>query len=121
MGDSSRGALNMAGVLTTEPAATPAAAADPVAGPAAGRLLSLDACRGVTIAGMLLTDLILGRDNPWAALYDPKRVRVGAAPDLARENLNVAAQYAAWLMPGAVVSIIGFIIALVLVRLRYSA
>ena len=28
-----------------------------------------------TIAGMLLTDLIQGRDNPWAALYDPSRVR----------------------------------------------
>ena len=27
-----------------------------------------------TIAGMLLTDLILGRDNPWEALYDPSRM-----------------------------------------------
>jgi glycine/D-amino acid oxidase-like deaminating enzyme/nitrite reductase/ring-hydroxylating ferredoxin subunit len=26
-----------------------------------------------TIAGILLTDLILGRSNPWAALYDPSR------------------------------------------------
>ena len=32
-----------------------------------------------TIAGMLLTDLILGRTNPWEALYDPSRVRLGAA------------------------------------------
>jgi Rieske Fe-S protein len=26
-----------------------------------------------TIAGMLLTDLILGKSNPWTALYDPSR------------------------------------------------
>jgi glycine/D-amino acid oxidase-like deaminating enzyme/nitrite reductase/ring-hydroxylating ferredoxin subunit len=55
-----------------------------------------------TIGGMLLSDMITGRDNAWAKLYDPRRVRVGSAPDLARENLNVAAQYGAWLMPGDV-------------------
>ncbi|HSK19122.1 MAG TPA: heparan-alpha-glucosaminide N-acetyltransferase domain-containing protein, partial [Longimicrobiales bacterium] len=57
----------MAGVLTSERTATPAAAADPVAGPAAGRLLSLDAFRGVTIAGMLLVN------NPgtWSAIHPP--------------------------------------------------
>jgi Rieske Fe-S protein len=53
-----------------------------------------------TIAGMLLSDMILGRDNEWAELYDPKRIRLGSAVDLARENRNVAAQYAAWLKPG---------------------
>ena len=33
-----------------------------------------------TIAGMLLSDLILGYDNPWQALYDPARkpVRAGS-------------------------------------------
>ena len=35
-----------------------------------------------TIAGLLLRDLILGRENPWAKLY------------------NVAAQYADWLTAG---------------------
>jgi glycine/D-amino acid oxidase-like deaminating enzyme/nitrite reductase/ring-hydroxylating ferredoxin subunit len=57
-----------------------------------------------TIAGMLLCDLILGRANPWAALYDPSRVTLRAAGDFARENSNVALQYAEWLTGGDVAS-----------------
>ena len=55
-----------------------------------------------TIAGMLLCDLILGRSNPWAALYDPSRKTVGAAREYTAENLNVARQYADWLTGGEV-------------------
>lgn len=57
-----------------------------------------------TIAGMLLTDLITGRDNAWAKLYDPKRISLRAAGELAKENLNVATQYSAWILPGDVAS-----------------
>jgi len=46
-----------------------------------------------TISGMLLTDLIAGRENAWAKTYDPSRVTLGAAKEFAEENLNVAAQY----------------------------
>lgn len=46
-----------------------------------------------TIAGMLLTDLIVGRANRWEKLYDPSRKSLRAAPEFLRENLNVAAQY----------------------------
>ncbi len=53
-----------------------------------------------TIAGMLLTDLILCRENPWSKLYDPSRLTVRVA--YARENLNVAGQYARWITPGQV-------------------
>jgi glycine/D-amino acid oxidase-like deaminating enzyme/nitrite reductase/ring-hydroxylating ferredoxin subunit len=55
-----------------------------------------------TIAGILLTDLLRGRANPWADLYDPSRVRVRAMPDLAQENANVVAQYADWVTSGDV-------------------
>jgi nitrite reductase/ring-hydroxylating ferredoxin subunit len=48
-----------------------------------------------TIAGILITDLIVGRECSWVPLYDPSRVTLRAAVDFARENLNVAAQYAA--------------------------
>ena len=55
-----------------------------------------------TIAGLLLTDLIMGRENPWARLYDPSRKTLGAITEFAKENLNVAAQYADIVTPGEV-------------------
>jgi glycine/D-amino acid oxidase-like deaminating enzyme/nitrite reductase/ring-hydroxylating ferredoxin subunit len=57
-----------------------------------------------TIAGILLTDLIAGRRNEWTDLYDPSRVRMGAATEFLKENLNVAAQYTTWVTPGEVES-----------------
>jgi Rieske Fe-S protein len=58
-----------------------------------------------TIAGILIGDLVAGRENPWAALYDPSRIRAGAAADFLKENLNVAAQYASWVTGGDVGSV----------------
>jgi Rieske Fe-S protein len=45
---------------------------------------------GGTMAGMLLNDLIQGRDNPWAALYDPGRFKPDSIPRFVKENTNVA-------------------------------
>lgn len=53
-----------------------------------------------TIAGLLLTDLITGRENPWADLYSPSRVSLAATAKFAKETANVAAQYVDWLTPG---------------------
>jgi glycine/D-amino acid oxidase-like deaminating enzyme/nitrite reductase/ring-hydroxylating ferredoxin subunit len=57
-----------------------------------------------TIAGLLLTDLIMGRENPWTQLYDPSRKTAAAAWKFAQENLNVAAQYADWVTDGEIES-----------------
>jgi glycine/D-amino acid oxidase-like deaminating enzyme len=38
-----------------------------------------------TIAGILLTDLIMARENPWAGLYDPSRASLRPAFESAAE------------------------------------
>jgi glycine/D-amino acid oxidase-like deaminating enzyme/nitrite reductase/ring-hydroxylating ferredoxin subunit len=55
-----------------------------------------------TIAGMLLSELILGRESPWEPVYAPSRITLGALPEFLKENLNVAAQYADLVTPGEV-------------------
>ena len=57
-----------------------------------------------TIAGILLPDLIMGRENSWAEAYDPSRKPVKGLPDFLKENINVAAQYTDWLTGGDVSS-----------------
>ncbi len=57
-----------------------------------------------TIAGMLLTDLIQGRENPWTSLYDPSRKTLGAVGMFAKEAVNMAAQYTDWMTGGEVSS-----------------
>ena len=56
-----------------------------------------------TIAGMLLTDLILGRTNPWEKFYSPARKPIAgmAWRNFLSENANVAKEYAQdWLSGG---------------------
>lgn len=58
-----------------------------------------------TIAGILLTDLIMGRANPWTELYNPSRKTLAAAKDFVEENINVAAQYTDLVTPGDIKSV----------------
>lgn len=58
-----------------------------------------------TIAGMLLSDLILGVTNPWVELYNPSRKSLAAIGEYISENLNTAAQYQDWFTEGDVESV----------------
>jgi Rieske Fe-S protein len=47
-----------------------------------------------TAAGMILTDLINGRDNPWADLFDATRFKpLASAKELVKENANVGVRF----------------------------
>ena len=67
-----------------------------------------DSGNGMThgvIAGLLLAELIAGREHPWAELYDPSRRTLRALGEFAKENLNVAARYGEWLQRGDVADV----------------
>ena len=54
-----------------------------------------------TMAGIIISDLIAGRENPWAKLYDPSRISLDydALKTLVKENANVGVIYTEWLRP----------------------
>lgn len=58
-----------------------------------------------TISGMLISDLILGRKNPWADIYDPARKSLFAAKEYLEENINVIKQYSDWVKKGDISSV----------------
>jgi glycine/D-amino acid oxidase-like deaminating enzyme/nitrite reductase/ring-hydroxylating ferredoxin subunit len=62
-----------------------------------------------TIAGMLITDLIGGRQNPWTKLYDPTRktLKPAVLADYIAENANVVAQLRDYVTPGTEPSVDG--------------
>lgn len=44
-----------------------------------------------TLSGMIISDAILGKENQWAKIYDPKRFTpVASAPNFIKENVDVA-------------------------------
>jgi glycine/D-amino acid oxidase-like deaminating enzyme/nitrite reductase/ring-hydroxylating ferredoxin subunit len=73
-------------------------------------MASGDSGQGIThgtIAGILLSDLVQGKENPWEKLYDPGRFRisVSSAKELIKENLNVAAQFLDYVKPSEVANL----------------
>lgn len=55
-----------------------------------------------TAGAILITDLIMGRDNPWKDLYDPSRKAIHAMGEFGKEQANTVAQYADWGTPAEV-------------------
>ncbi len=50
------------------------------------------------IAGILITDQIMGRPNPWEKIYSPNRITFGTTSKFIKGNANTLAQYTDWLM-----------------------
>jgi glycine/D-amino acid oxidase-like deaminating enzyme/nitrite reductase/ring-hydroxylating ferredoxin subunit len=62
-----------------------------------------DSGQGMThgsVAGLLISDLILKGESPWTEVYDPSRKPVKAASTFLSENLTVPKNFAEYVAPG---------------------
>ena len=67
-----------------------------------------DSGNGLThgaLAGLLLPDLLRGREHPWAKIYSPGRSALRGLGTLVREAASSTVQYSDWVKPGDVSSI----------------
>lgn len=55
-----------------------------------------------TLAAMIISDLILERDNDWSEIYEPTRKTAAALPEFLKENFNTATQYSEYFSGGEV-------------------
>ncbi len=49
-----------------------------------------------TLGGMIITDIITGKDNPWIKMYSPSRISLKTTGDYLQEVGNMVAQYGDW-------------------------
>lgn len=67
-----------------------------------------DSGQGIThgvVASLLIPDLILGRENEFATVYDPDRKPIKAASTYVSENVTAVKNFAEYLAPGELSSI----------------
>ncbi len=55
-----------------------------------------------TLGGIIITDIITGKENPWIELYSPSRITLKTAGDYIHELGNMVAQYVDWVTMGDV-------------------
>lgn len=53
-----------------------------------------------TFSAILLRDMILGKENKWSKIYDPKRITLRALGEMAKEGANTLFQYIDYVTPG---------------------
>jgi len=58
-----------------------------------------------TIGGMVVSDLILGRQNPWTEVYDPRRIATQPLTEAVPEITLSTVPYLEWLTGGDVASV----------------
>jgi glycine/D-amino acid oxidase-like deaminating enzyme len=58
-----------------------------------------------TAGAMLVADLIVGRANPWADVYDPARKATHGVTEFVKEQANTLSQYRDWFTGGEVESV----------------
>ncbi|PSJ15730.1 FAD-dependent oxidoreductase, partial [Nitrosomonas supralitoralis] len=66
-----------------------------------------DSGNGMThcmLGAMIVSDQIMGRDNPWSAIYSPSRKVFHGISAFISETANTLAQYSDWIKSGEVVS-----------------
>lgn len=62
-----------------------------------------DSGQGIThgaLSGLLVKDMISGKENPWAEVYDPSRNTPSGVINYVRENLSAVKNLAGYLLPG---------------------
>ena len=50
-----------------------------------------------TLGGIIITDIITGKENPWTELYSPSRITLETTGDYLKEAAAMAAQYVDWI------------------------
>jgi len=52
-----------------------------------------------TLGGMIITDIITGKENPWIKMYGPSRITLKATGDYLHEVGNMIMQFGDWITP----------------------
>jgi Rieske Fe-S protein len=52
-----------------------------------------------TLGGMIINDIITGKENPWIKIYSPSRISLKNTGDYLQEVGNMVSQYADWVVP----------------------